>query len=434
MTQSLDEDVLAERVAKIPPIVDLDAHVVEPATLWYDRLPARLREVGPRVEYAPAGEVTLVDGKYVETPGTEGPTAAWWVYDGNQAQIKRYIASVGVPAEQVTNEGITYDDMRPGCYITAERVKDMDINGVQAQMCFPNFIRFCGQIFLWAKDKSLAKLCVEAYNDWMVDEWAGGSGGRLIPLCIVPLWDVDLAVTEVRRNAARGVRSVAFTELPAYLDLPSLHSGYWDPFFAACSETGTVLSMHIGSGTKTPQTSADAPGAVVGTIIFGNSVASMTDFMFSGVLHRYPNLKLLYAEAQIGWIPYLLERIDDVWETTGAGPGGRRTARSRRRRTTTGRSTAASSRTRSGSSCWTRSASTTWPSRPTTRTRTAPGRARARRRPSSSATWSRTWSTRSPAATRSSCSAWTCPKPERPLGGRRSGHAARNAGPGLDNV
>jgi predicted TIM-barrel fold metal-dependent hydrolase len=313
--QSITGDVLAERVAKIPPLIDMDAHVVEPPGVWSDRLPGRLREAGPHIEYAPAGEVQLVDGRYIEKPGTDGPTAAWWIFGNAQTQIKRYIASAGVPAEEVTNEGITYDDMRPGCWIPRERLADMDLNGVQAQMCFPNYPRFCGQIFLWEKDKDLSRLCVEAYNDWMVDEWAGGSGGRLIPLCIVPLWDVHLAVAEVRRNAARGVRAVAFSELPAYLDLPSLHSRYWDPFFAACEETGTVIAMHIGSGTKTPQTSADAPGAVGGTIIFGNSVASMTDFLFSGVLHRYPNLKLLYAEAQIGWIPYLLERIDDVWET-----------------------------------------------------------------------------------------------------------------------
>ena len=56
----------------------------------------------------------------------------------------------------------------------------------------------------------------------MVEEWCGDSGGRLIPLCLVPLWDRLLAAEEVRRNAARGVRAVAFTELPQYLDLPSL--------------------------------------------------------------------------------------------------------------------------------------------------------------------------------------------------------------------
>jgi predicted TIM-barrel fold metal-dependent hydrolase len=170
-------------------------------------------------------------------------------------------------------------------------------------------------LFLWGKDKELARLSVEAYNDWMVEEWCAGTDGRLIPLCIVPLWDVALAVAEVRRNAARGVRAVAFSELPSYLDLPSIHTGYWDPFFAACAETGTVLAMHIGSGTKTPKTSDDAPEAVQGTIIFGNSVASLVDFLFSGVLHRFPSLQLLYAEAQIGWIPYVLERTDDVWHT-----------------------------------------------------------------------------------------------------------------------
>lgn len=316
MTQDLQQaDLLDERLARIPAIVDVDAHVVEPRDVWTSRLPAKYREAGPRIVYAPAGEIKLVGSSYVEAPGTEGPDVAWWFYEDRQTSLKRYIAAAGVPADEVTLSGVTYEDMRPGCYLQADRIADMTINGVQAQMCFPNYPRFCGQMFLWGKDKELSRLCVEAYNDWMVEEWCGGSDGRLIPLCIVPLWDVDLAVAEVRRNAARGVRAVAFSELPSYLDLPSLHSGYWDPFFAACAETATVVAMHIGSGTKTPKTSDDAPEAVQGTIIFGNSVGSLVDFLFSGVLHRFPTLKLLYAEAQIGWIPYVLERTDDVWHT-----------------------------------------------------------------------------------------------------------------------
>jgi predicted TIM-barrel fold metal-dependent hydrolase len=149
----------------------------------------------------------------------------------------------------------------------------------------------------------------------MVEEWCGQGGGRLIPLCLVPLWDAALAAAEVRRNAARGVRAVAFSELPTYLDLPSFYTGYWDPFLAACEETGTVVCMHIGSGTKTPHAAPDGPDAVGATIIFGNSVASLVDLLFSGILHRFPALRFLYAEAQIGWIPYVLERADDVWET-----------------------------------------------------------------------------------------------------------------------
>jgi predicted TIM-barrel fold metal-dependent hydrolase len=309
--------------SRIPPIIDVDAHVVEPPDVWSSRLPAKYREVGPRVRYLPGGTPRLDGGGYVEEPGAEGPEVAWWFYEDHRYSVKRLVAAAGYPAEEVTMGGVTFDRMRPGCWRPRDRLADMDLNGVQAQLCFPNYPRFCGQVFLRAKDRELALLCVRAYNDWMVEEWCGSSGGRLVPLCLVPLWDARLAAAEVRRSAARGVRAVAFSELPAYLGLPGIHTGYWDPFFAACEETGTVVCMHIGSGTRTPQTSADAPDAVAATIIFGNSVASLADFLFSGVLHRFPGLRLMYAEAQIGWIPYLLERIDDVWETHRGWSGSR---------------------------------------------------------------------------------------------------------------
>lgn len=124
----------------------------------------------------------------------------------------------------------------------------------------------------------------------------------------MPLWDAELAAAEIRRNAARGVRAVAFTECPAWLDLPSIHSEYRDPFFRACDETSTVLCMHIGSGTKTTRTSKDALEAAGAVSIFTNSAVSMIDWLYSGMLVRFPNLELLYAESQIGWIPYVVER------------------------------------------------------------------------------------------------------------------------------
>jgi predicted TIM-barrel fold metal-dependent hydrolase len=154
---------------------------------------------------------------------------------------------------------------------------------------------------------------VRAYNDWMVDEWCGDSNGRLIPLTLVPLWDVDLAVAEVQRNAARGVNAVCFSELPAKLGLPSVHSGYWDPFFAACADTGTVVNMHIGSSSTTTNTSADAPPAVQITLSFNYSLISLSDYLFSGIFVRYPELKVAYSEGQMGWIPFVLQRADDVW-------------------------------------------------------------------------------------------------------------------------
>jgi predicted TIM-barrel fold metal-dependent hydrolase len=311
-------------LSRIPLIVDLDAHLVEPPDIWSSRLPSRYRDIGPRVEYLPAGQPKLVGGGYIEEPGESGPPVAWWFYEGQRYSVKRLIAAAGYPADDISIGGITFDEMRPGCWRPKDRLADMDLNGVEAQMCFPNYPRFCGQIFLRGEDKELSLLCVQAYNDWMIEEWCGDSGGRLIPLCLIPLWDVDLAVQEVQRNAARGARAIAFSEIPPYLGLPSIYSGYWDPLFAACQDTRTLLCMHIGSGTKAPLTSDDAPDAVAGTIVFGNSVGAMTDYLFSGVFHRHPGLKVLFAECQIGWIPYLLERCDDVWSTHRGWSGSQR--------------------------------------------------------------------------------------------------------------
>ena len=297
-------------------IISVDDHVVEPANLWIDRLPSKYHDVGPRIKRAPMGEVTFIGGKLTIKPGSEGAPADWWRYEDLRRPLLRVDSAVGVPRDQVTMSGITFDDMRPGSFEQKSRLEDMDVNHIEASLCFPTFPRFCGQTFTEAKDKELALLCVQAYNDWMVDEWCAGTSGRLIPLIIVPLWDANLAADEVRRNAARGVRAVCFSEIPAYLGLPSIHDpdNYWDPFFAACDETSMIVNMHIGSSSKMPSTSADAPAAVGSSLTHINAELSMTDFLFSGLFERFSNLEVAYSEGQIGWIPYLLHRMDVVWE------------------------------------------------------------------------------------------------------------------------
>ena len=263
------------------------------------------------------GEITFVGGKLTVVPGSEGFPTDWWYYEDLKRPLLRVDSAVGVPRDEVTMRGVTYQDMRPGSYEVAPRLEDMDVNHLEASLCFPTFPRFCGQTFTEAQDKELGLLCVKAYNDWMVDEWCGPEAkGRLIPLC---------PGTAVGRRAGRR-RSApqrrpwrprrVLQRDPPFLGLPSVHDPdhYWDPFFRACDETGTVVNMHIGSSSKMPSTSADAPPAVGSTLTHSNATYSMVDFMFSGVLVRFPELKLAYAEGQIGWIPYILERADTVWE------------------------------------------------------------------------------------------------------------------------
>jgi predicted TIM-barrel fold metal-dependent hydrolase len=301
-------------MTELPKIISVDDHVVEPPHLWETWLPPKFRDRGPKVERRGIGSMRHVGGgSYQQTFDPDGPQGDCWVYEDLVYINKRHVAAVGFPRDEMEAVPITYDEMRPGCYDPKARLDDMDLNWTEASLSFPTFPRFCGQTFLEAKDRELALACVKAYNDWMVEEWCGDSGGRLIPLTLIPLWDADLAAAEVRRNADRGCHAVCFSEIPHHLGLPSVHTRHWDPFFAACEETATTVCMHIGSSSKMPATSPDAPVAVTATLSFGNSMASLSDFLFSGILVRYPTVKLAYSEGQIGWLPYILERADDVW-------------------------------------------------------------------------------------------------------------------------
>ena len=303
---------------EFPKIISVDDHVVEPPNVWTDRLPSKYAEVGPRVVRAPVAEISFVGGKFAPRVGEkgEGPDADWWFYEDLRRPLLRLDAAVGYDRDEVDLRAVTYEQMRPGASQLKPRLEDMDANWIEASLCFPTFPRFCGQTFTEAKDRELGLLCVKAYNDWMVEEWCGPSGGRLIPLTLIPLWDAELAGAEVRRNAARGVRAVCFSEIPPFLGLPSIHDAgsFWDPFFRACEETGTVICMHIGSSSKMPSTSPDAPPAVGSTLTFANACYSLVDWLMSGVFSRFPNLVIAYSEGQIGWIPYVLERADVVWE------------------------------------------------------------------------------------------------------------------------
>jgi predicted TIM-barrel fold metal-dependent hydrolase len=309
----------------LPWVISADDHVVEPRGVWWDRLSARDREQGPHVVRDTCRtDVDELSNEVTYTKGGEGPETDWWVYEGLQKPIPMVAACAGFATEEYTREPISFEQMRPGCYDPAARLIDMNINHMERSLCFPLITRFAGQMFYEADNKKLAHRCVLAYNDWIIDEWCGDSGGRLLPLAIVQLWDPIAAADEVLRNAGRGCRAVTFTEMPSYLGLPSIHdpSRYWDPFFAACNETGTAICMHIGSGSRLIETSPYAPRLVDVTLTFSTAQLSMVEWLLSGLLERFPKLKIVYSESQIGWMPFILERIDKAAANSGSWAGG----------------------------------------------------------------------------------------------------------------
>ena len=223
-------------------------------------------------------------------------------------------AVAGKPPEMYNVDASRYDEMRPGCYDVNERVRDMNAGGQLAGLNFPNWTGFAGQVLNQGPDANVNEVMIQAYNDWHVDEWCGAYPDRFIPCGILPLFDVDRAAAEVRRLASKGCHAVTFSENPEALNMPSIHSGEWDPLFAACVETETVLCCHLGSSSRTPMSATDAPAGVAMTTSPASTIYTLVDLVWAEFWTRFPTLKFSLTEGDIGWIPFFLWRAEHVRE------------------------------------------------------------------------------------------------------------------------
>ena len=285
-------------------VISVDDHVVEPPHLFEGRIPSALADRAPKV---------------VETP--EGHQV--WEFEG------RFYTQVGMNAvagrrpETVRLEPFRFDQMRPGCYEIGPRIKDMDVNGVWASVNFPSQITgFCGRVFFDAGDRSLGLACVRAWNDWLYEEWYQAYPERIVPLGITYLADPAVAAEEIRRNAARGFVSVTLPERPHEIGLPSLWDRqHWDPIIEACVETGTVVSLHVGSSGLSPAP-AGAPLVALGATLFGQlSLTACAEWLWSEYPLRQPELEIAMSEGGIGWVAMLLDRLDNMVDRSGYGTG-----------------------------------------------------------------------------------------------------------------
>src|ERR1700730_15661787 len=129
-------------------------------------------------------------------------------------------------------------------------------------MCLPSVPRFAGTVFVKASDKELALLCVQAWNDFMIDEWCAAAPERFIPIVIMPIWDPALCVAELERAADKGARAISFIENPVPLGLPSYHTDHWDGFFSACEAADIPICLHFGSSGQSQPPAPGAPVAV----------------------------------------------------------------------------------------------------------------------------------------------------------------------------
>ena len=279
-------------------LISVDDHIAEPKDMFINHVPTKYLDQAPEIRTDEFG------------------VQQWW-YGDIKGRNLGLNAVAGKSPEFFNIDASRYDEMRPGCYDVHERVRDMNAGGQLAGLNFPNFTGFSGQVLNRGSDLDLNKVMIRAYNDWHIDEWCGEYPGRFIPCGILPLFDVDEAAAEVRRLAEKGCHAVSYSENPEALNMPSIHSGEWDPLFAACVETGTVLCCHLGSSSRSTMASSDAPPGVGVSVSSAATIYTLIDLLWATFWERFPTLKFSLTEGDIGWIPYFLWRSEHVNERHG---------------------------------------------------------------------------------------------------------------------
>jgi len=283
-----------------------DDHLIEPPDLWTARVPARFVDRAPKVVNVNGRDTWSYNDEL--TPlmmGTCRPLPGF--------------TPTGHPGPESIGTA-NFDEIRPGCYDPVARLEDMDIDGVWGQLLFPNFARFAGhRFYLGVEDLDAGMLFMKTYNDYLLDEWCAPHSERLFGSVILPLYDMDLAVAELKRTIDKGAKAISFSENPTVLGLPSVHTDYWDPLWAVANEANIPVCMHIGSSSTLVNTSDDAPATVSLTLTGINSVLACVDWLMSSTLDTFTSLNVVLSEGGVGWVPYILERADKMFHDQRLG-------------------------------------------------------------------------------------------------------------------
>jgi predicted TIM-barrel fold metal-dependent hydrolase len=282
-------------------LISADSHVNEPADLWHKRIDKQFRDRAPRV----------VDG----LPGR--PPGSYLVLeDIPPVHVSEGFGAGKKPEELPTFfQASSYKDARRGGWKPADRIKDMDIDGVEAEVIYTTL----GFRQFWMKDAALQRACFRAYNEWLAD-YCSYAPKRLVGVALISLYDIEDAVKELRRCQRMGLKGAMIWASPP--EDRSYGDSLYDPFWAAAQELGVPVSLHSVTGMGPESQGMRAMGRevkpvdrYVRRVALGDEVKrSLTVFVFSGVLERFPRLKLVSAENEVSWLPFVLQRWDQAFD------------------------------------------------------------------------------------------------------------------------
>ncbi|MGO8860126.1 MAG: amidohydrolase family protein [Acidimicrobiales bacterium] len=285
-------------------VVDVDSHMTERHDLFTARAPKGYEDKVPHVEMIDGREMWVIVGKTFGKAGSGGTID----HDGNKHPFRD---------SQGGWWGI--DDVHPAAWDPKERLRLMDTLGIDAQVLYPNSIGIGGQHLRKSiDDPKILQLCVQLYNDAMA-EVQEESGNRLLPMPIMPAWDIPECIREAQRCAEMGYRGVNMTADPQDSGSPDLGHTAWDPFWEVCADLSLPVHFHIGASdsamayfgtTYWPSQDDYVKPAIGGASLFQNNSRVLLNSAYSGMFDRHPKLKMVSVESGIGWVPFMLEAMD----------------------------------------------------------------------------------------------------------------------------
>ncbi|MSQ24810.1 MAG: amidohydrolase [Dehalococcoidia bacterium] len=290
----------------LPMYFDTDHHLTEPPDFWTGRFSKKHADKSPFFMHHPE----------------LGPG---WSWDGGKTVRPMGVQSVAAEDPRKIGNFKSFEELDPGCYDPKKRIEVMDVDGARACILFPSAVAH----FHGFPDPDFYIECTQVFNDAALDWAAAGDAQRIFPAAVMPMLSHDSAVSEMQRCAAKGFKTYMFNLWPSNQPVPTADD---DRYFAAAQEIGLTGSVH-GFGGGRPTTPPPPPVVRIGVkavkgmgqLGFSQELVAasrgaglgitpqLAGFIFSGVLERFPKLKLAMIETSIGWLPYLAERMDALY-------------------------------------------------------------------------------------------------------------------------
>ena len=282
-------------------MISADSHVSEPPNLWVERVASKFKDRAPRLA--------------TDLPGKQG---AYFLYEGLDPHPLGVGLAAGKTPEELAQflQAGTYADARPGGWDPAARMADMEIDGVGAEVLYTTL----GFRIFWLKDPALQAECFRVYNDWLA-EFCSYAPDRLAGLAMIPLFDPQEGARELQRCAEMGLKGAMIWCSPPQEQPYS--STVYDPFWAAAQEMNMPISLHAitGVGRESQWNFSLEERYMRATILHHEVERSFSVLIFSGVMDRFPNLKVVSAENSAGWLPFYLQRMDRAFERSRHASG-----------------------------------------------------------------------------------------------------------------